>query len=261
MRAPAAEFLALALPAVLALTALSAPLAAGSGLVASLGSPSSVAQGQAFTVQLAVANNLTTTAQLSPTLGSAESGPGLTLLSGPSPAAIAVPPTFNTEFTWTFSAAGCGTVAFTASATDASTGSASNVASASVGLACPASPTPTPGWGALTPVPSEKPTVVVTPTPAPLLGSAMILGNVFHPLEGGTVALQFDEPYATTVDIGIYDRVGHRVKHISVDASPGQTTIDWDGRGDDGLVVASGIYIAYFQGRGLSSLLKLAVIK
>lgn len=108
-----------------------------------------------------------------------------------------------------------------------------------------------------TPVPQE-PGVTATP---PLMGSAVILGNIYHPLQGGLLPLRISEPYDSTVDIDVYDRLGRKVKHMELTVGPGVTTTQWDGRGDDGALVASGIYEAYFYGKGLSSLVKFAVIK
>jgi|GEM_PF-7035760 len=100
-----------------------------------------------------------------------------------------------------------------------------------------------------------------TATPAPLVGSAVIDGNFFHPLQGGILPLKYDEPYAATVTIDLYNRMGHRVKQLRQTGGPGTYTMPWDGIGDDGVIVSSGIYVAHFYGRGLDSLVKFAVIK
>jgi hypothetical protein len=283
----AAVLLGLALPAV----------AGAAGLTAnSLGAaPPSVLPYQVFTLQLDVSNGSASDLTVSANLAWVDNGFMPVQLSGPTPSGQVIASGFHGLFSWTFSGTACGDAVFSASASAPSAALNSNTVTATVQMVCTttptesatstptptagasdtstptASPTPTPGSPAPTatrtpefsptPAATAPPTVVVTATPAPLLGTAVILGNIYHPLQGGTMTLQFNEPYASAVDIDLYDRVGRLVRHMELNVGPGVTTTEWDGRDNDGVTVASGIYVAYFHGKGLSSLLKFAVIK
>jgi hypothetical protein len=223
-------------------------LALAGGLHAALNgpelqAPASVAPGQDFTVALSVSNGESYTATVSADLGANT----FAVLGGPWPLSATVSSGASASFTWTFSGSGCGaqTISAWASAPLPAGGlEDSGTVSATVQVLCTPSPTPPP-----------------TRTPAAELGSALILGNVFHPLQGGQMTLQFTEPYASTVTVTLYDRLGRQVKGFSMSVGPGTQAISWDGRGDDGSYVASGIYEASFSGRGLNSLVKFAVIK
>jgi hypothetical protein len=222
----------------LAAAALTSGLRAG--LVSSLSAvPATLSQGQDLSVQLSVVNSDTVTAAVSPTLGWIDNGFGPVLLQGPGTLPESVPAKSSAAFTWVFKAGGCGGVVFSASAS-----------------AAPDAGPETSGT-----VTAESEALCGSASPGPPMGSAAILGNVFHPLDGGTLVLKFVEPYAGAVDIDLFDRLGRQVQHLAVSAEPGTTLLPWDGRGSDGTVVPSGIYEAYFHGKGLNSLVKFAVIK
>lgn len=224
------------------LLALAIGRTAWAGLSVTLAAaPPSPPAGSSFTVQLTVVNNGANPVWTVPALGW-NSAVGISQASAPTGKTITA--AFSDSFTWTFSASACAEVTFTGSAsgTDGGTPVASGDSNPVTVHVC----TPTPG---------------VTYLPAPKDGNAVILGNLFHPMDGGQMQLRYDAPYEGKIQVDLYDRLGRHLKHLERDVLPGSYTEAWDGRGDDGLVVASGIYVAYFHGKGLNRVVKFAVLK
>ena len=114
--------------------------------------------------------------------------------------------------------------------------------------------------GLATPTPTLTP-FYVTATPEPSQGSASIPGNLFHPLRGQPLQLNYSVPFASVVTITIFNRNGQKVKNFLSDRSAGSWSETWDGRADDGNWVSSGVYAAYFKGKGLNKTLKLVIVK
>ncbi|MES2202664.1 MAG: FlgD immunoglobulin-like domain containing protein [candidate division FCPU426 bacterium] len=121
-----------------------------------------------------------------------------------------------------------------------------------------------------TPTPSVtvSPTITPTPwvvystaTPGPLVGDAKIPGNLFRPLSGAPLKLNFYVPFAGKVNISLYNRQGVRIKSFEKERGAGESSESWDGRADDGALVPAGIYAAHFRGNGLNKTVKLVVIK
>jgi hypothetical protein len=221
--------------------------------------PGTLPSGQSITVAVEVSNGGTSTVlAVSSTVQAVGSA---SLLSGPSPATHDITASGSAFFTWVFQAQGCGSLSFSASASGYDSGSASTATAGVVGsgqasVACTPSPTPT-----ISPTATETPWVVYsTATPPPLVGGASIPGNLYHP-EQGSLQLRFDAPYEGDISIDLYNRIGQRVKHYDLQVSPGSYTQVWDGRDEQGLMVASGIYVAQFKGKGLFKAVKFAVIK
>jgi hypothetical protein len=121
-------------------------------------------------------------------------------------------------------------------------------------------PTNPPKNGTDTPTLSPTPTLAGAPVPGTAAG-ARILGNVFHPLRGERMTLEWTLPEAATVDVDIYDRNGREVAHFSVQSGAGLTDTAWDGQDGKGDTLATGIYIALVHGGGLQRTLKFAVLK
>lgn len=237
------------------------PMLAQAGLNVSVsGGPNPLAVGQQFTVLVQVGNNDSTNyvSGTSVWLGIQPSGFGPVLISSPSPASQNIQPSGTAFFTWTFSGSACGDVLFTATATGTDTGTSASVSSGFPSgflFSIPCTPTPTPTV-------SPTPWVVYgTPTAVPQEASASIPGNIFHPMNGGQLQLRFDAPYEGVIQVDLYDRLGRHVKHFERNVMPGSYAELWDGRSDDGLLVASGIYVAHFRGKGLSRTVKFAVVK
>jgi hypothetical protein len=230
--------------------------------------PSNVLPGQSFTVVMHVINNGSLlvngiTAQAYPV----QSGFSASLSSGPYPASQNLAATASGDFTWVYSGSACGDVYFSGSASGSDSGGPQSVnaaPSSSVHMVCTTTPTPTLGTPSATPTasPTASPIIIfVTVTPPPAQGSASIPGNIFHPLQGGTLSLNYSLPYAGQLSISIYNRNGVKLKGIQVDSPAGSFSQAWDGRGDDGEILASGIYVAVFRGKGLNRSVKLVIIK
>ena len=243
---------------------LSLSLLAGSawaGLTASgIILPTSAAVGQSVTVVLQIGAGPTPVTTVVPTV--VVSAGSVQLLTGPIPSQASLPSNGSATFTYTYSITGCGNVDFQGSASgyEASTLVTSNTVTFSqVTVSCPFSPTPTP---TVTPSPTASPWIInATPTEVPQGADAKILGNKFHPGGGNTVGLRFTLPFGGKIRINIYNRQGQRVKSFEKDENAGESTEAWDGRGDQGGLVGSGIYVVQFQGKALNKVAKLVVIK
>jgi hypothetical protein len=230
--------------------------------------PGSVNAGDAMTVVVQVTNqssyqmlNVSTSVQAYGA-GSASAA----LVATPVPfSAPPVAASSSASFTWVFNSSGCGSVYFSASASAYNTGSgvtetAGPVDSGPIPVNCVT--------GTLSPTSSPTPTatptnwiVYATPTPAPLFGDASIPGNIFHPDRGQPLQLRFSAPLEGTVQIDLYNRIGGHVRHFELNVNAGSYTQPWDGRDEQGLLVASGIYVAQFKAKGLFKAVKFAVVK
>ncbi|MFO7653762.1 MAG: M14 family zinc carboxypeptidase [Candidatus Krumholzibacteriia bacterium] len=94
-----------------------------------------------------------------------------------------------------------------------------------------------------------------TPARRPALAA---FPNPFNP---GTT-LRFDNPRAGPVELAIHDALGRRIRTLLSEHRPaGEQTAHWDGRGDDGLPAASGVYLARLRAGGGDRALKLTLVK
>jgi hypothetical protein len=223
-------------------------LAAGGALRADLDSPYisapvGAASRASFKVVFNVRNTgTTTTAGVAATLAYSLEAGSVTASAVASPAAADLGPGESRDFTFTFSAVGCGTIIFSGSAmgSDLSLGmERSPVAWRQVVISCAPPITAIPGGE----------------------GSANIPNNMFKPYHDGPLKFRFTVPEAGTVTLKIYDRNGKNIYSREKDALAGEGSIEWDGRNSAGDVAATGIYMASFQGKGLRKTLKFAVIK
>ena len=207
--------------------------------------PLSAVSGDSITVTLSIQNNdsVQTVNSIIPQVGAIITGSVfLSLSGGPLPATQNLAPLASGSFTYVFSGVGCGDITFTGSASgsDLSGPVVSNTANASlaVSMVC-----------------------YVTPTPAPVQGDAKIPGNVFHPLKGQPLLLDYSLPFAGRIEISVYDRNGLRVWSISRDRDAGSWSESWDGVSNAGALAASGVYVAHFQSKGLNKNVKLVIVK
>jgi hypothetical protein len=225
---------------------------------ANLTGPGNAAAGQVFTMSLSVYNpGPGTVTNLQASIAPAAFGFSPTVLGGPSPASVASAGPGSYTFVWAVSGTGCGTADFNATANGVEGGSVSASSNThQVSNYCTPTPTPTP-----TPVLTATPTPWVVYISPPANGDARILGNLFRPLLGSPLQLQADLPEAGALVVELFDRLGHRVKRFELNAAAGPLTLNWDGRSDDGLLVASGIYVAQFRARKLDKRVKFAVLK
>lgn len=227
--------------------------------------PGALVSGQGITVIISINNSSTNTvANVSTTVQTVVGGSATAVqLAGPSPTAQSIAGLSSASFTWVFQSGGCGSVAFTAWATGYDNGTSALTTSAPTSggpvlVNCP-TPTVTP---TVSPTATATPWIIyVTPVEAPKEGDASIPGNLFHPDQGQPLQLKFSAPAEGEVVIELFNRLGQRVRSISRSVQPGSYTELWDGRNDQGLLVAAGIYVAQFRGKGLFKTVKFAVIK
>ena len=82
--------------------------------------------------------------------------------------------------------------------------------------------------------------------------------NPFAP----SATLRFTVPSEGPVSIVVHDVAGRRVSVLVDGYFPaGEFVTEWDGRDDEGAVVASGIYFALMQGEGFTAMRKLALLR
>jgi flagellar hook assembly protein FlgD len=74
--------------------------------------------------------------------------------------------------------------------------------------------------------------------------------------------IAFETPVRTDVAITIYNTLGQMVKSFDFNQLPaGKHDIIWDGRGDNGEEVASGIYFYRMTSKTFNKTRKMAVLK
>lgn len=87
------------------------------------------------------------------------------------------------------------------------------------------------------------------------------VGNLFNPVGGEQVTFNYSI-VPGHVSLKVYSLRGAPVKTlVDQDQSAGNYSVTWDGRDIDGHVVASGIYLVYFEANQNKSTKKVAVVK
>jgi hypothetical protein len=82
--------------------------------------------------------------------------------------------------------------------------------------------------------------------------------NPFNP----QTTVRFTNPQSGRVEIAIYDATGRRVRRlISGELAAGEHRAVWDGRGDDGRAVGSGLYFARLRAQTATTSVKLMLVK
>jgi hypothetical protein len=83
--------------------------------------------------------------------------------------------------------------------------------------------------------------------------------NPFNP----ETRIQFSLPEGQRVDLAVYDVHGRLVKELIdyQNYAPGTYTVDWDGTGNDGRKVASGIHFSRMQAGTFSTTRKMTLVK
>jgi hypothetical protein len=75
-----------------------------------------------------------------------------------------------------------------------------------------------------------------------------------------STTISFDLPEAAPAKIRIFGPAGHLVRTLAVGAfSAGSHSIEWDGRDDRGLRIASGVYLVHFE-TGATALIQKIVL-
>ena len=104
-----------------------------------------------------------------------------------------------------------------------------------------------------------RPTVVEPTVPVPQRFA--LQQNYPNPFNGDTV-IRYASDHETVVTLTVYSLLGQRVRRL-VDGreSPGQHTVQWDGRDDSGRPVASGVYLYRLQVEMLAQVRKLLLLR
>ena len=87
--------------------------------------------------------------------------------------------------------------------------------------------------------------------------------NIFRPEQGGTVTISFRAPDDGKVTVRVFNIAGTLVRPIfEADVQQGlwfQAT--WDGRNENGTMVASGVYFISVHGAGIRTIRKVILMK
>jgi hypothetical protein len=86
--------------------------------------------------------------------------------------------------------------------------------------------------------------------------------NFLNPTKGETARFRVSFSEAGHLKAGIYDRRGSKIASlIDTDVSAGTTQVSWDGKNNQGSLVASGVYLLLFDASGTQSVSKVVVAK
>jgi hypothetical protein len=87
------------------------------------------------------------------------------------------------------------------------------------------------------------------------------VGNLFNPMDGEQVTFNYST-IPGHVSLKVYSLRGTPVRTlVDLDEAAGDHFVTWDGRDSDGNVVASGIYLVYYEANQTKSTKKVAVVK
>jgi len=88
-----------------------------------------------------------------------------------------------------------------------------------------------------------SPTTINFPTPSSIGNTFELLPNHPNPFNNETV-IKFSVPKSARVELSIYDINGKHIRKLTEDYyNKGIHSLRWNGRNDDGLPVASGVYL------------------
>ncbi len=97
--------------------------------------------------------------------------------------------------------------------------------------------------------------------PAPLPVEFALHQNYPNPFNPVTT-VKFDLPKSSKVTLVLYNVLGQKVRTlVNKDMRPGFHKVQWDGRNDFGVRVASGMYVYRIQSEGFSGLKKMVLLK
>jgi hypothetical protein len=110
--------------------------------------------------------------------------------------------------------------------------------------------------------PSVAPgTAVLESQTSPLPAAFSLAQNYPNPFNGSTV-IRFSLPRAGEVEAAIYDLVGQQVATLAQGARPAGThLLTWDGRDDQGRLLASGIYLYRLEAGGFSQSRRMLLLR
>jgi uncharacterized delta-60 repeat protein len=199
------------------------------------------------------------TGTVTPTVSPSDT-PSVTLTGSPTPPNTStvtptVTPTSSPTLSPLPSASSTGTATATASPTPANTATASPLPSATASPVVTAtiSPTFTPlGSATNSPLPTNTPQI-----------PAVLSQNLWHPGTGQPLHIGIKAPYDGHVTVHVYNTAAELVRTpFEADVPAGQS-LDaiWDGRNEDGQSCGAGVYIVAVHGAGISSILKVVLMK
>ena len=92
-------------------------------------------------------------------------------------------------------------------------------------------------------------------------GSLKAWNNVMNPVRGEHATLTFTVNGSGHTTLKLYTLRGELVKTLLDRVITDAGSVDWDGRNENGTMVASGIYLAHINGPGVSKTQKIVVVK
>ena len=105
-------------------------------------------------------------------------------------------------------------------------------------------------------------TDTTTPPPPPPPGPAFNFRNPYPQPASGSVSLSFTLPQSARVRLRIYDLRGALVRTlVNADRAAGARLEVWDGTGDDGERVPSGLYVARLEANGESAERRMMLVR
>jgi flagellar hook assembly protein FlgD len=113
---------------------------------------------------------------------------------------------------------------------------------------------------------SASPSFTESLTPAPTgtaVVPAVLSTNIFRPLKGGSLTIDFKPAQDGRVTVKIFNLSGEHIrKPFEADVKAGLwLQASWDGHNEDGSMVASGVYFVSVQGAGIKSVRKVILLK
>jgi hypothetical protein len=96
----------------------------------------------------------------------------------------------------------------------------------------------------------------------PVAGAAAMLGDAFpNPFRPATT-IPFTLAREARATVAVYDALGRRVRTLANGLRPsGPQTLEWDGRGDTGGALPSGVYFIRLETGGTSAVRKVVLLR
>jgi hypothetical protein len=108
---------------------------------------------------------------------------------------------------------------------------------------------------------TATPTVTPTSTAVPAITVVSLSHNRFNPLAGESVQVTGLRPDHGQVSVTVYNTAGLLVRKVADHVNAANVTPSWDGKNEQGQVVASGVYLVMVTGNLLHKRFRIAVLK